>query len=248
MAFSRSFCAAAVLMTLPLAACGKDDKDANLAALDAQLTNNMVDPALKSALADQIVVDPKLTGQSNRNAVRPADRPANAALPVLTGDAAKALAEAVKRAGGRLLAAPAPAQGGQMESAVTLGALAREQAQRTGGRNCSKQLVYGNQWSQRLPDPFTLYPGAQLLEAAGAEKDGCALRAASFTTPVPKKSVIDYYFTQARRAGFDAEHRIIDGDNVLGGTRKDDGAAYFLLFTDAPGGRTNVDIIADNGK
>ncbi len=248
MALSRSFCAAAVLMVLPLAACGKGDKDANLAALDAQLTNNMVDPALKSALADQIVVDPKLAGQSNRNAVRSADRPANAALPVLTGDAARALSEAVKRAGGKLLAAPAPAQGGRMESTVTLGALAREQAQQTGARDCGRQLVYGNQWSQRLPEPFTLYPGAQLLEAAGAEKDGCTLRAASFTTPVPKKSVIDYYFTQARRAGFDAEHRIIDGDNVLGGARKDDGAAYFLLFTDAPGGRTNVDIIADHGK
>jgi hypothetical protein len=40
----------------------------------------------------------------------------------------------------------------------------------------------------------------------------------------------------------------MNGDHVLGGTRKDDGAAFLLLFTDAPGGRTNVDIIADQGR
>ena len=38
------------------------------------------------------------------------------------------------------------------------------------------------------------------------------------------------------------------GDHVLGGTRASDGAAYFILFTDAPGGRTSVDIIANKGR
>ncbi|MDI1296917.1 MAG: hypothetical protein PSY12_13720 [bacterium] len=244
---------AAAMLTLPLAlalsACGKGDKDASLAALDAQLTNNAVDPALKGALADQIVVDPQLTGQSNRNAVRPADQPANGALPLLSGDAGKAQAEATKLAGGKLLSAPGPREGDAMESTVTLGALAREQAQRGGGNaNCAKNLVYGNQWAGRLPDPFTLYPGGQLTEAAGADRDGCTLRAASFVTSVPKQGVIDYYYTQARRAGFAAEHKILGGDHVLGGTRKDDGSAYFIVFTDAAGGKTNVDIIADHGK
>ena len=59
---------------------------------------------------------------------------------------------------------------------------------------------------------------------------------------------MDYYYTQARRAGYDVEHRVMDGDHVLGGTRKDDGGAFFLLFTDAPGGRTTIDIIADKGR
>ena len=36
--------------------------------------------------------------------------------------------------------------------------------------------------------------------------------------------------------------------HVLGGTRGSDGAAYFILFTDAPGGRTSVDIVADKGR
>lgn len=250
--FHRSWAVVAV-MALPLSACGSQSNDGNLAALDAQLTNNAVDPALKGALADQIVVDPQLVGQSNRNAVRPADKPADAALPVLSGDAGKAQAEARRIAGGKLLNAPAPTQGSSnakaMASTVTLGALAREQAQRGKPKvNCAAKLVYGMQWAQRLPEPFTLYPGAQLMEAAGADRDGCTLRAASFVTPVPKQGVIDYYYTLARRAGFSVEHQILDGDNVLGGTRADDDGAFFLLFTDAPGGKTNVDIIADQGR
>ena len=43
-------------LTLTLAACGKGDKDANLAALDAQLTNNAVDPALSGLM----ILDPQV--------------------------------------------------------------------------------------------------------------------------------------------------------------------------------------------
>ena len=236
-------------LLLGLAACGKGDKDANLAALDAQLTNNAVDPALKGALADPIVVDPQLVGQSNRNAVRTADKPATGAVPMLAGDAGKAQAAAARQAGGKLLSAPAASEGAAMASAVTLGAVAREQAQRNGGNaGCAKKLAYGMEWAQRLPEPFTLYPGAQLTEAAGAQKDGCTLRAVSFVTPASKQGVMDYYYTLARRAGYDGEHKLLGGDHVLGGTRKADGSAYFIVLTDGPGGKTGVDIIADNGK
>lgn len=239
----------AMAAALPLAACGDKGEETSLAALDAQLTNNAIDPALKGALADQIVVDPGLVGQSNRNAVRSADQPANAELPVLEGDAQAAQEQATRIAGGKLLAAPAPTDGDAMESDATLGALAREQAALAGGNaNCSKKLEYANGWAERLPAPFGLYPGARLTEAAGTERDGCTLRAASFTTPVPRQQVMDFYYTQARRAGFDAQHRILGGDHVLGGTRKGDGNAYFIVLSQAPAGQTGVDIIADGGK
>lgn len=232
-------------LVLALAACGKGDKEASLASLDAQLTDNATDPALKGALADPIVVDPQLVGQSNRNAVRSADKPANGAVPVLPGDAGAAQAEAVKLAGGKLLSAPAATRGEALASTVTLGAVARDGA---GKGNCAKKLNYGMEWAQRLPEPFTLYPGAQLTEAAGTQVDGCTLRAASFVTPAPRQGVMDYYYTLARRAGYDGEHKVMGGDHVLGGTRGADGSAYFILFTDAPGGKTSVDIIADNGR
>lgn len=243
MALSNRFILTAAVMALSLAGCGESKKDASLAELDAQLTNNAVDPALKGALEDQIVVDPNLAGQSNRNAVRSADKSANGALPVLSGDAAKASAEALKLAGGKLMSAPAPTAAKAGAPAATLGALARQQ----GGKGCTDKLKYDMQWASRLPEPFAVYPGAQLMEAAGADEGKCAVRAASFVTAVPKQGVIDYYYTLARRAGYDAEHQVMDGDNVLGGTRGSDAAAYFIVFTDAPGGRTTVDIIADNG-
>jgi hypothetical protein len=47
----RSACVVAVLLALPLASCGKGDKEADLNALDAQLTNDAVDPLLNEALA-----------------------------------------------------------------------------------------------------------------------------------------------------------------------------------------------------
>lgn len=241
----RSVYAVALMLALPLASCGKGDKEADLNALDAQLTNNAVDPGLQEALGGKIVVDPKLAGQSRRNT---ADRPVSAVLPVLKGDAAKALAESVKLAGGKLLATPAPSQGAAKESAATLADAARDQDKPGGNVFCRKQLAYGMQWASRMPDPFGVYPGARLTEAAGADKNGCTLRAATFVTPVPRQSVMDYYYTQARRSGFDAEHRVMGGDHVLGGTRKDDGAAFLLIFTGAPAGGTSVDIIADKGQ
>ncbi|KEQ52755.1 hypothetical protein [Sphingobium chlorophenolicum] len=231
MAPVRSFRILPLLAIMSLAACGKEKDDLN--ALDAQLTNNAVD-----ALAGQIVVDPRIAGQSQRTAK----------LPVLTGAAAKGLADAVKLAGGTLLATPAPAQAEAKESASALAAVASEQKKPGGNAFCRDRLVQGTQWASRLPEPFTVYPGAQLVEAAGAEKDGCTLRAATFVTPVPWQSVMDFYYTQARRAGFDAEHQVMGGDHVLGGSRKDDGSAFFLLFTGAPGGKTSVDVVADNGR
>jgi len=63
-----------------LAACGTS-KEAELENLDNQIAGNETDPALTSALADQILVDPNLTQQSNRNAARPAESPTQAPYP-----------------------------------------------------------------------------------------------------------------------------------------------------------------------
>lgn len=215
-----------------LTACGKGDKDAKLATLDAQLTNNAIDPALRGGLGDQIVVDPKLAGQPDRNAG--------------PGDAKTAAAEAQRLAGGKLLSAPAPVAG-KPTNGATLGALAREQGYRTGV-DCKAKLAYAAQWATRMPEPFAVYPGAQLTEAAGAEGEGCTLRAASFITSTPRQGVLDYYYTQARRAGYDGEHQVLGGDHVLGGTRANDKAAYLIVVRDAPSGKTSVDILADGGR
>src|SRR3546814_93793 len=114
---------AALALPLALSACGRDsDSDQNLSSLDASLTN-AEDPALRSALGDQIIVDPELADQSNAHRVRPADRPVDGALPAIAGKEYNAAI------GGKLLRTPkaveaTPCKSCEEGKAVTLGALA----------------------------------------------------------------------------------------------------------------------------
>jgi hypothetical protein len=71
---------AALATALSLSACGRSD-EAELAELDNEIVGNETDPAVTSALQDQILVDPTLSQQSNRNAVRSASGPAQAQYP-----------------------------------------------------------------------------------------------------------------------------------------------------------------------
>lgn len=241
----------AALLALPLAlsACGKEDKgERDLSSLDKSLTN-AEDPALRGALEGQIIVDPELADRSNSHAVSPGDRPVNGALPAsITATAYDA------PVGGKLFRAPKaveaePCAECDGQGPVTLGALAREQAGRQGkAGGCAENLQYGMGWANRLPAEFPLYPKAKLMEAAGAESANCNLRVASFVTTQPMQNVIDYYYTRALRGGFDADHRLINGEHVLGGTRKRDDGAYFITFAQQKGGGTAVDVVANNGR
>src|SRR5215212_328096 len=70
--------ATALAAALALAACNNNGggKEENLADL-----GNDADPALTSALNDQILVDDNLAAQSNKNAARPSSTPAQAQYP-----------------------------------------------------------------------------------------------------------------------------------------------------------------------
>ena len=70
---------AALAAALSLAACGEGGTD--VADINNEIIGNDSDPALTSALEDQILVDPALTQQSNRNAVRPPETPTQAQYP-----------------------------------------------------------------------------------------------------------------------------------------------------------------------
>lgn len=237
------------IFALSLTGCGRDDDaDRNLTSLDESLTN-VSDPALRSALEDQIIVDPELASRSNTHAVRPPDRPGTGALPpqiVATQYSAPI--------GGKLFRAPKaveapPCPSCEAGAPVTLGALARQQGQRNQGKEgCEANLQYGMGWAERLPKTFAVYPKARLMEAAGSEEASCNLRAASFVTDQPMQPVIDYYYTKALRAGFDAEHQLLNGEHVLGGVRKKDDGAYFITFAKHESGGTAVDIVANNGS
>jgi hypothetical protein len=230
-----------------LVGCGDKNDGGDLAALDAQLTNNTADPALRAAVEDKITVDPDLVAQSNRNSIRPSDKPLNGAVPPRVSAPIQRNA-AEQLAGGVLMQAPAATsrvtEGG---SSLTLGGLARIQSSgRKASRCAPPRIRYAMDWAGRLPGAFPLYPGAQLTEAAGADNGPCAIRAVSFTTSAPVQDVINFYYTTARRSGYSAERQTSGADEILGGTKGD--GAYYIRFSAIRGGGTAVDLIANGGS
>lgn len=243
--------AMALLGAAALAACGsRAEPDRNLDALDAELSNasapgNVRDPALTSALRDQIMVDPALAGQSNRDAIRPPSQPYAAPVPAArpapiatdtgTSEAAKS--------------APAPKADcpdcKARRDAVTLGGLAARQSDRRT-RACAANVGYSTRWATRLPADLPLYPDARVTEAAGNAANGCALRVVSFTSRAPVQTLIDWYYTRATNAGYSAEHQADGDDHVLAGARGADAYAVFVSALD--GGGSQVDLVANNGR
>lgn len=217
-----ALCAAALLL-----GCSETPKQPSLADLDKEIAGDDVDPALTTALADQITVDPALTQQSNLLAVRPAPAPAQALYPPPGG-------ERRMRTDG---------QPGARPSATAAAASASADA---GQALCGAPFDYGNGWAERLPADLPLYPGAKLTEAAGNNAGKCRLRVAAFLTDAPPRQVLDWYADRARAAGYSADHQLRDGDHILAGTRGSDDA-YFLVVTDRGGG-SDVSLIANNGS
>lgn len=239
---NRTILRCAPLIALALAACGGGgDKNAQaLNDLDKSLAGNQADPALAASLEDQIMVDPSLSAQANRDAIRPPGEPARAPIPNTGPGTAPSAAEL-----GTLRSAPAAIAMDAADSPATLGALAQAQK----GGNCGAgDMNYSAAWAAKLPADMPIYPKARVTEAAGKDVNGCSLRAVSFTTATPVQGVLDYYFTRATAAGFAAEHRASGDEHMLGGTRAAGDAAFVVIAKPAQGGGTEVDLIANNGR
>jgi hypothetical protein len=206
---------------LALAACGGSGAGNNLAAIDNELVANSVDPALTSALEDQIAVDSNLNQQANPNAVRPPETPVQAQYPADARPGESGGAARVQRAAG----------GGP--------------AQPPSAASCGRAFDYGAQWAGRMPAEFPSYPGGRLTEAAGNDHGDCHMRVVTFTTGDPPGRVLERYRSLAARGGYSAEQRQRGGDQVLGGTRGD--SAYYLIVTPAGAG-AEVALIVNNGR
>ena len=250
------------VLVLPLAlmACGKRDGERDLDTLDNELVDagtgapNSSDPAMTSALHDQIMVDPSLAQQSNANTVRPPAQPYSGGVPPVTiaqtaGGAAGTQGSAVSQ---RAKQAPAPASKDcpncqAARDSLTLGALAANQTDKRTSA-CAGSMRYSAAWADRVPGDVPLYPGARVVEAAGADTASCHLRAVSFATNASLKTVIDWYYTRVTNAGFSADHQSDGAEHTLGGTRQRDGGAYVLFLTSRRDGGTDVDMVANNGR
>lgn len=234
-----------LFLALALSGCGKTpDEEAALADLDNSLAqvngaSSVADPALQAALKDQIMVDPALVQQANADTVRPPQQPESGAVPPddIAGAARKPAPEAALRA------APAPGECRQClaaRRALTLGALA--QAQGRSGQ-CASSVAYSAAWANRLPRGVPLYPDARVAEAAGADGDGCTLRVVSFASAAPMQRLLDWYYTKATDAGYNAERGADGAEQMLAGTKQ--GAAFLVVFRERKGGGTDVDLMAD---
>ncbi len=242
------------VLALPLAACGDTTSDeAAVAELDNKLVGKGSDPEMNTALNDRILVDPDLTDSANVNTVKTATKPLSGAIPADAGYEGDVSIEALD--GAKLMRAPKPVvvaaqdcRGCGEQRAVTLGSLAADQGVTRGKGTCDAKLQYGAGWATRMPAEFPVYPRGRVKEAGGVDGGICDIRVATFTTSASMQNVVDYYYTRARKSGFSAEYQLRAGEHALGGTRDNDGGAYFITFNAAPGGGTSVDIVANNGR
>lgn len=191
----------ALAAALTLGACGREPED-DLASLDNELVGNEADPALTSALQDQVLTDPGLAQQSNRNAVRPAERPVQAQYPAGAG---------------------------------------------MGAGGCAAGTFdYAAGWADRLPQPFAVYPGGRVTEAAANNANGCRMRVVTFASGEAPQRLLNWYQARAESAGYSAERQNRDGDLILAGTQSGSEAAYFLIVTPRARG-AEVALITNNG-
>ncbi len=218
-----------------LAGCGDADSNETDAAGE--------DPAMTGALGDQIMVDPELSGQ-NGAAVSASSGKAELPPEQRSPEAiAAARQEAAKLAGGTLKSAPSPSTGNVaslVENAATAAQVAA--SAKAASTDCAGKVEYSMNWTTKLPKALPIYPRGAVQEAAGTDKDGCALRVVNFISPVDPGDVVDFYYTRLSAAGFNTDHKLDGGDHVLGGGKA--GVAYLIFARTLDNGLTEVDLIA----
>lgn len=188
-----------------LSACSAAPEN-ELAAIDNQIAAADIDPAVTSAIEDEILVDPNLVQQSNPKGVRHPERPLQAPYPI----------DNVVRAGASAGAGGAP------DAPVS--------------SPCGVPFQHGAEWAERLPAEFPPYPGGRVSEAAGADRGACRARVVTFTTDNGWQQVVNWYRGVATRAGFDAEHEARGQEHVLGGVNARTDGAYLVIVTPEPSG------------
>lgn len=150
------------------------------------------------------------------------------------------------RNAGRAPAGPANASYPASDPAAQGGGSAKATA--ALGKDCADadRFDYNMAWAKRLPPSFAVYPGGRVTEAAANNSSGCSTRVVTFTTAAAWQPVLDWYHTQAVRAGYTSEHQLRDGDHVLAGSNPKSNGAFYLIVT-PKGNGSEVALIANNG-
>lgn len=212
-----------LILALPLTACGENNDPETNARASGPI---LVDPALVQGRSTTTTLETAISGEITTEKL---DAVPLLRAPVPTVVAAQDCTDCAK------------------STAITLG----ERAMDAGGvgrkGSCTAKMQYGTAWAKRMPAEFPVYPNGRVQEAAGVDGKICDMRVVSFTTSAPMQTAIDYYYTRARKSGFDAEHQLRGGEHILGGTRDADGGAYVITFNSSTDKGTIVDIITNKG-
>lgn len=241
--FALRKAAFAAASLLALATCGLG-ADNDLSVIDNQIAGNESDPALTTALEDQIMVDPTLAQQANGQSVRPPETPVQAQYPVESRAAHAAPESAGPGRPVQVRRAGAPAQ--TASTGYTGAGNARSTVGQIGAA-CGAAFQYGFEWANRLPAAFPAYPHGRVVEAAGNNEGDCRIRVVTFTTRDAPERVLDWYSGKASGAGYSAERQRRDGDHVIGGTNEGSDGAFYLIVTPAGTG-SQVALIVNNGR
>lgn len=122
---------------------------------------------------------------------------------------------------------------------------ARYPAGASADAGCVQGLDYNAGWARRLPQPFAVYPGGRLTDAAGNERPGCKTRVVTYLVDAAPAEVLDWHQARVSRAGYNVERQRRDGDFVMGGVNPQGGAYYLIV---SPKGRgSDVSLIAATG-
>lgn len=212
---ARTLALLAAAASLALGACGRKDADPSNLAA---LDNSLADNAADESVSNALASQIQVDAN------------------LVGGPGAKAGGGgAPGRGPGKAAPADGPASGAEAHPGPAA----------AGGCSLDVRFDYGNGWANRLPETFPVYPGAKVTEAAGNDTGACRMRVVALATGDDWQRVLDWYNTQAVRAGYSSEHQLKDGDHVLAGTRGN--AAYYLIVT--PQGRgSDVSLIVNNGR
>jgi hypothetical protein len=227
-----------LLACCALSACGKGGADAS---------KPEADPALTSALADPLMLDPDLSSQNRAVAAIAVGGPPVAELPLVERSPQAiedARDEARQLAGGSFKSAPQPQDG---DAGKVAGVTAAQVAAAVPGVGpaCAGKAEYGMGWSLSLPEPLAIFPRGHVQEAAGSDRDGCRLRSIRFLTPVDAGDVVDFYFTRLSAAGLEARHLLAGEVHVLEGSKG--GMAYAVHVQKLENGLSRVDLVSNGG-
>ena len=226
----------ALAAVLALAACNQQQQptggelnnlDNQIAGNETSVTGNEADPALTSALEDQIATDPTLQQQSNNNAVRSPQGPVQAQYPV--------------NGQGKAGTAPVASRGAAVRTAGG-GTQALQNAQSAA---CSGEFDYNMGWARKLPAEFPVFPGGRVTDAAASKGSNC--RVVTFTSDVAPQQVIDWYGQRASSAGYSVEHDRRQGDHILAGASNQGSSAYYIIVTPMRRGGSDVSLIINKG-